>query len=160
MDEEGNQGYYLYDEATGEEKLFSIVEEEQREFARGVGMAVQNATQFAQSKGQSAFNKAAKRSFELNNNMRNPNIIRNTMKPSKLEKIDKYNPSSRIQPGNRYASQQADAVAISGFRTARKGKYDDYKYGTKNVMDSINNRGKAASENYPFKKNQLTSYRY
>ncbi len=31
MDEEGNQGYYLYNEATGEEKLFSVVEEE-REF--------------------------------------------------------------------------------------------------------------------------------
>ena len=34
MDEEGNMGYYLYNEATGEEKLFSVVEEE-REFARG-----------------------------------------------------------------------------------------------------------------------------
>ena len=33
MDEEGNQGYYLYNEATGEEKLFSVVEEE-REFAK------------------------------------------------------------------------------------------------------------------------------
>lgn len=32
MDEEGNLGYYLYNEATGEEKLFSVVEEE-REFA-------------------------------------------------------------------------------------------------------------------------------
>ena len=28
MDEEGNLGYYLYDEATGEEKMFSVVEEE------------------------------------------------------------------------------------------------------------------------------------
>ena len=33
MDEEGNLGYYLYNESTGEEKLFSVVEEEQREFA-------------------------------------------------------------------------------------------------------------------------------
>lgn len=32
IDEEGNLGYYLYNEATGEEKLFSVVEEE-REFA-------------------------------------------------------------------------------------------------------------------------------
>lgn len=32
MDEEGNLGYYLYNEATGEEKLFSVVEEE-REFS-------------------------------------------------------------------------------------------------------------------------------
>ena len=32
MDEEGNLGYYLYNESTGEEKLFSVVEEE-REFA-------------------------------------------------------------------------------------------------------------------------------
>jgi hypothetical protein len=32
VDEEGNLGYYLYNEATGEEKLFSVVEEE-REFA-------------------------------------------------------------------------------------------------------------------------------
>ena len=32
LDEEGNQGYYLYNESTGEEKLFSVVEEE-REFA-------------------------------------------------------------------------------------------------------------------------------
>ena len=31
IDEEGNLGYYLYDEATGEEKLFFVVEEEQRE---------------------------------------------------------------------------------------------------------------------------------
>ena len=28
MDEEGNLGYYLYDESTGEEKMFSVVEEE------------------------------------------------------------------------------------------------------------------------------------
>lgn len=28
MDEEGNLGYYLYDESTGEEKLFSVVEDE------------------------------------------------------------------------------------------------------------------------------------
>ena len=28
MDEEGNMGYYLYNESTGEEKLFSVVEEE------------------------------------------------------------------------------------------------------------------------------------
>lgn len=33
MDEEGNLGYYLYNEATGEEKLFSVVDEE-RLFAR------------------------------------------------------------------------------------------------------------------------------
>ena len=58
IDEDGNQGYYLYNEATGEEKLFSVVEEE-REFARGVGQAVKAATQFAQSKGQGAFNRAA-----------------------------------------------------------------------------------------------------
>ena len=32
MDEEGNLGYYLYDESTGKEKMFSVVEEE-REFA-------------------------------------------------------------------------------------------------------------------------------
>ena len=32
IDEDGNQGYYLYNESTGEEKLFSVVEEE-REFA-------------------------------------------------------------------------------------------------------------------------------
>lgn len=32
IDEEGNLGYYFYDENTGEEKLFSVVEEE-REFA-------------------------------------------------------------------------------------------------------------------------------
>ena len=31
IDEEGNLGYYLYDESNGEEKLFSVVEEE-REF--------------------------------------------------------------------------------------------------------------------------------
>ena len=32
IDEDGNLGYYLYNESTGEEKLFSVVEEE-REFA-------------------------------------------------------------------------------------------------------------------------------
>ena len=59
MDEEGNLGYYLYDEATGEEKLFSVVEEEERMYARGVGQAVKAATQMAQSKGQGAINRAA-----------------------------------------------------------------------------------------------------
>ena len=34
IDEDGNLGYYLFNERTGEEKLFSVVEEE-REFARG-----------------------------------------------------------------------------------------------------------------------------
>ena len=34
IDEEGNQGYYLYDESTGEEKLFSVVEEDERLFAK------------------------------------------------------------------------------------------------------------------------------
>ena len=33
MDEEGNLGYYLYNESTGEEKLFSIVDEEERMYA-------------------------------------------------------------------------------------------------------------------------------
>ncbi len=33
IDEDGNLGYYLYNESTGEEKLFSVVEEEEREFA-------------------------------------------------------------------------------------------------------------------------------
>ena len=60
MDEEGNLGYYLYDESTGEEKMFSVVEDEKM-YARGVGMAVQNATRMAQSKGLGAINKAAKR---------------------------------------------------------------------------------------------------
>ena len=32
MDEEGNLGYYLYNEDTGEEKLFSVVEEERLYF--------------------------------------------------------------------------------------------------------------------------------
>ena len=32
MDEEGNQGYYLYNEATGEEKMFSVVEDERLYF--------------------------------------------------------------------------------------------------------------------------------
>jgi hypothetical protein len=61
MDEEGNLGYYLYNESTGEEKLFSIVEEEERMYARGVGRrAVKAATKMAQSKGQGMANKAAK----------------------------------------------------------------------------------------------------
>ena len=58
IDEEGNLGYYLYNEATGEERMFSVVEDE-RLYARGVGMAVQNATRMAQSKGFGAANKAA-----------------------------------------------------------------------------------------------------
>ena len=58
MDEEGNMGYYLYNASTGEEKLFSVVEEEERLYARGVGMAVQQATKMAQSKGMGAVNKA------------------------------------------------------------------------------------------------------
>lgn len=32
LDEEGNQSYYLYNESTGEEKLFSVVEEEKLYF--------------------------------------------------------------------------------------------------------------------------------
>ena len=35
MDEEGNPGYYLYNEATGEEKLFSVVKEEERMYFLG-----------------------------------------------------------------------------------------------------------------------------
>ena len=35
MDEDGNQGYYLYNEATVEEKLFSVVEEEERLYFLG-----------------------------------------------------------------------------------------------------------------------------
>jgi hypothetical protein len=35
MDEEGNLGYYLYNESTGEEKLFSVVEEEERLYFLG-----------------------------------------------------------------------------------------------------------------------------
>lgn len=60
IDEDGNLGYYLYNESTGEEKLFSVVEEE-REFARGVGSAVKVAMKRASSKGQGAINKAVKR---------------------------------------------------------------------------------------------------
>ena len=63
MDEEGNQGYYLYNEATGEEKLFSVVEEEQREFARGTGAAVYYAEQMMKNKGNKIANKAAKREY-------------------------------------------------------------------------------------------------
>ena len=33
MDEEGNLGYYLYNESTGEEKLYSVVDEEERLYA-------------------------------------------------------------------------------------------------------------------------------
>ena len=58
MDEEGNQGYYLYNESTGEEKLFSIVEEE-RKFARGTGSAVYYAEQMIKKGGQKASNKAS-----------------------------------------------------------------------------------------------------
>ena len=32
IDEDGNQGYYLYNESTGEEKLFSVVEDERLYF--------------------------------------------------------------------------------------------------------------------------------
>ena len=39
IDEEGNLGYYLYNESTGEEKLFSVVEE-QREFGEKKGKKV------------------------------------------------------------------------------------------------------------------------
>ena len=58
IDEDGNQGYYLYNESTGEEKLFSVVEEE-REFARGTGAAVYYAEQMVRRGGQKALNKTA-----------------------------------------------------------------------------------------------------
>ena len=58
MDEEGNLGYYLYDESTGEEKLFSV-EEEERLYARGVNM--RNL-----GKGLKKVNKAAKKTVEAN----------------------------------------------------------------------------------------------
>lgn len=59
MDEEGNLGYYLYNEVTGEEKLFSVVEEE-REFARGTKEAGKKAAKFLAKKGNKIVNKEAK----------------------------------------------------------------------------------------------------
>lgn len=56
MDEEGNQGCYLYNESTGEEKLFSVVEEE-REFARGTKEAGKKAMEFLSKKGNKKLNK-------------------------------------------------------------------------------------------------------
>ena len=63
MDEEGNLGYYLYNESTGEEKLFSIVEEEERMYAKGVGDAVGVARKRMMNKGNKIANKAAKRNY-------------------------------------------------------------------------------------------------
>ena len=62
VDEDGNLGYYLYDESNGEEKLFSVVEEE-REFARGIGKAVKEAVKRGSTKGNKIANKAAKREY-------------------------------------------------------------------------------------------------
>ena len=58
MDEEGNLGYYLYNESTGEEKTFSVVEEEKM-FARGVN--IRNL-----GKGLKKVNKAANREYFIN----------------------------------------------------------------------------------------------
>ena len=85
IDEDGNQGYYLYNESTGEEKLFSVVEEE-REFARGVGQAVKAATQFMQTKGQGAINKAAKKAMEASTpigtmGIKDPRVFRRVNSP-------------------------------------------------------------------------------
>ena len=66
MDEEGNLGYYLYNESTGEEKLFSVVEDEKM-YARGVGSAVTAAKQMASSKGMGVANKVAKNAQGLRN---------------------------------------------------------------------------------------------
>ena len=60
MDEEGNLGYYQYNEATGEEKLFSVVEEE-REFARGTKEAGIEAAKYLAKKGNKIANKVRKR---------------------------------------------------------------------------------------------------
>ena len=59
IDQDGNLGYYLYNEATGEEKLFSVVEEE-REFARGTKEAGKKAAEFLAKKGNKIANKIAK----------------------------------------------------------------------------------------------------
>lgn len=59
MDEEGNQGYYLYNEATGEEKLFSVVEDEKM-YARGTKEAGKAAMEFLSKKGNKVANKEAK----------------------------------------------------------------------------------------------------
>ena len=59
IDEDGNLGYYLYNESTGEEKLFSVVEEE-REFARGTKEAGKKAAEFLAKKGNKIANKIAK----------------------------------------------------------------------------------------------------
>lgn len=61
MDEEGNLGYYLYNEATGEEKLFSVVDEE-RMYARGTKEAGKLAKEFLSKKGNKTINKKLKRS--------------------------------------------------------------------------------------------------
>ena len=73
IDEDGNLGYYLYNEATGEEKLFSVVEEE-REFARGTKEAGKIAKELLSKKGNKAINKKLKRSQllkEFNNHYLN-----------------------------------------------------------------------------------------
>ena len=59
IDEDGNLGYYLYNENTGEEKLFSVVEEE-REFARGTKEAGKKAAEFLSKKGNKIANKIEK----------------------------------------------------------------------------------------------------
>ena len=65
MDEEGNLGYCLYNESTGEEKLFSVVEEEKM-YARGKGAAVYYAEQMMKNKGNKIANKTANREYFIN----------------------------------------------------------------------------------------------
>ena len=65
IDEEGNLGYYFYDESTGEEKLFSVVEDEKL-YARGTGAAVYYAKQMMRNKGNKIANKIANREYFIN----------------------------------------------------------------------------------------------
>lgn len=80
MDEEGNQGYYLYDEATGEEKMFAVMN------SPFVGKNGKMAPT-----GFSAVNKNAKRVTEANTplgGVKHTNVFRYMNSPMTMKNPD------------------------------------------------------------------------
>jgi hypothetical protein len=97
MDEEGNIGYYHYDESTGEEKLFSaVVEEEERVYA---------SVRKLKKAGKMLFDKSLKgklttKDLTYFNHLKGKNSIKATMNP-KFDKVAKgtYNKVNKLTKG-------------------------------------------------------------
>ena len=148
IDEDGNLGYCLYNESTGEEKLFSVVEEE-REFARGTGSAVYYAEQMMKNKGNKIANKAANRisTIKLGRGMfDDARVVRGTNNWAENRKLSKLSLGKKIDPNIHSLN---DIYLINGRTDIQKGSLGKYKKFPA-VIHSINHKipGEIESNKY------------